>query len=337
MFSAAVQRLSKRRLHSGYPPKRNGAKDNAQYPLKKRYHVTLGHVFTLTEKILPPRIPKPYFTLAVKLADDASDSDGHKQPRAAPRNRLRSGRSQDRHPCQLRHLLRRIPLRATSNALQRDGSKYIVVQLSPTQAGAPVFPAVLAAQPANLPIKPNITRIDPNIDNSYGEQANLQLERELPDDTSISIGYIHLRGLHLIISRNINAPRFPASAGLPNLGRPDANWGNISRFESSGDSYYNGMVVAFNKRTARWASLRVSYTLSKAIDDAGNFFFSTPQNNFNIRTTGGFRITTSATALSSAAHSKRPEQEAARGLDAFCAAFSWAISSPTPRGCALTS
>jgi hypothetical protein len=177
----------------------------------------------------------------------------------------------------------RIPLRATSNALQRDGSKYIVVQLAPAQAGAPVFPEVLAAHPTALPIKPNITRIDPHIENSHGVQANLQLERELPGDASISIGYIHLRGLHLIMSRNINAPRFPASAGAPNAGRPDPSWGNISRFESSGDSYYNGMVVAFNKRAAGWASLRASYTLSKAIDDAGNFFFSTPQNNFDLR------------------------------------------------------
>jgi hypothetical protein len=78
-------------------------------------------------------------------------------------------------------------------------------------------------------------------------------------------------------------PRFAPSAGVPNLGRPDPNWGNISRFESSGDSYYNGLVVSFSKRAARWASLRVSYTLSKAIDDAGNFFFSTPQDNFNVR------------------------------------------------------
>ena len=38
-----------------------------------------------------------------------------------------------------------------------------------------------------------------------------------------------------------------------------------------------------NQRAARWASLRVSYTLSKTIDDAGNFFFSTVQDNFNIR------------------------------------------------------
>jgi len=177
----------------------------------------------------------------------------------------------------------RIPLRATSNALQRDGSKYLVVQLSPGQPGAPVFPNVLAVQPSTLPTKPNITRIDPNIEASYSQQANLQIERELPGNAVVAIGYLHLRGLHVILSRNVNVPAVPTSAGIPNLGRPDPNWGNIGRFESSGTSNYDGMVVSFNKRAARWANCRVSYTLSKTIDDAGNFFFSTVQNNFNIR------------------------------------------------------
>ncbi|HKG97928.1 MAG TPA: TonB-dependent receptor, partial [Pyrinomonadaceae bacterium] len=95
----------------------------------------------------------------------------------------------------------RIPLRATSNALQRDGSKFLSVQLSPAQPGAPVFPNVLAIQPAALPTKPNITRIDPNIETSYGQQANLQIERELPGNAVISVGYLHLRALHVILSR----------------------------------------------------------------------------------------------------------------------------------------
>src|SRR5947207_2088217 len=43
------------------------------------------------------------------------------------------------------------------------------------------------------------------------------------------------------------------------------------------------MVISFNKRAARWANVRMSYTLSKTTDDAGNVFFSTPQNNFNLR------------------------------------------------------
>ena len=138
-------------------------------------------------------------------------------------------------------------------------------------------------QPATLPTKPNITRIDPNIETSYSQQANLQIERELPGNAIVSVGYLHLRARHVILSRNVNVPTVPASAGIPNLGRPDPNWGNISRFESSGNSSYDGMVVSFNKRAARWANVRVSYTLSKTIDDAGNFFFSSVQDNFNIR------------------------------------------------------
>ncbi|HST23500.1 MAG TPA: carboxypeptidase regulatory-like domain-containing protein [Blastocatellia bacterium] len=219
----------------------------------------------------------------------------------------------------------RIPLRATSNALQRDGSKYLVAQVSPTQPGAPVFPNALAALPAALSIKPNLTRIDQNIKNSYSQQANLQIERELPGNASISVGYIHLRGLHLILSRNVNVPRFPASAGVPNLGRPDPNFGNIGRFESSGDSYYNGLVVSFNKRMSQWASLRTSYTLSKAIDTSGNFFFSTPQNNDNLRDERGLsdndqrhRLTVSGTLEVPRARGESAFRRAVEGIGLNC-------------------
>ena len=176
----------------------------------------------------------------------------------------------------------RIPTRATSNALQRDGSKYIVAILSRTSPGAPIFPNVLAAAPSVLTTKPSITRIDPNIENSASQQANLQIERELPFNASLSVGYLYLRGQHIILSRNVNVPRCTAAVDA-NLCRPDPNFGNISRYEGSGDSYYNGLVASFNKRQGDWATVRFSYTLSKSIDDAGNFFFSSPQNNFNLR------------------------------------------------------
>jgi hypothetical protein len=156
-----------------------------------------------------------------------------------------------------------------------------VAVLSFGQAGAPAFPHTLAAFPSGL--LASITAIDPRIRNSYSEQANLQLERELPYNSSLSVSYIHLRGLHLIVSRNVNVPTAPASAGITNLGRPDPRFANVSRYESSADSYYNGMTVSFNKRANSWAGVRLSYTLSKTIDDAGNFFFYTPQNNFNLR------------------------------------------------------
>ena len=175
----------------------------------------------------------------------------------------------------------RIPLRATSNALQRDGSKYRVAVLSFGQEGAPAFPNVLASLPANLLV--SVTTIDPGIRSAYSQQANVQIERELSGAMSLSAAYLHVRGEHIILSRNVNVPRFPAAAGVFNLGRPDSRFGNISRFESSGDSYYDGLLVSFQRRFSRRARARVSYTLSKAIDDVGNAFFFSPQDNFNLR------------------------------------------------------
>ncbi|HKG59970.1 MAG TPA: carboxypeptidase regulatory-like domain-containing protein [Pyrinomonadaceae bacterium] len=215
----------------------------------------------------------------------------------------------------------RLPLRATSNALQRDGSKYIVVQLSPTQPGAPIFPNILSVQPATLPTKPNITRIDPNIETSYSQQANFQIERELPGNAVVSVGYLHVRALHLILSRNANVPTVPVSAGIPNLGRPDPNWGNISRFESSGKSSYDGMVVSYNQRATNWTSMRVSYTLSKAIDDAGNFFFSSVQNNFDINDDRGLSDNDQRHRLVVSGSLEAPPHSKATGFQRFLCGF----------------
>ena len=228
----------------------------------------------------------------------------------------------------------RLPLRATSNALQREGSKYVVVQLAPTQAGAPIFPNVLTAQPATLITKPNITRIDPNIEASFSQQGNVQLESLLPGNTLLSVGYLYLRGRHIILSRNVNVPTSPASAGVPNLGRPNPNFGNISRYESSGDSYYNGMIVSLNKRATRWTSLRVSYTLSKALDDTGNFFFSSPQNNLNVRDDQGLadndqrhRLVVSGTVEAPQTNSDSP---ARRLLNGFQLSYIFSTASRLP-------
>jgi hypothetical protein len=204
----------------------------------------------------------------------------------------------------------RVPLRATSNALQRDGSKYRVALLSFGQAGAPVFPFQAPAFPDGQFI--NITTIDRNIQNSYAQQAGLEIERRF-GALELTGGYQWLRGLHLILSRNVNVPTLTAAQataqGVANLGRPDSRYGNVSRYEGAGDSYYNGLAVSAQYRFTRGTSLRLSYNLSKAIDNVGNFFFSSPQNNFNLRDDRGLsdndqkhRVTLSAVAESPFAH-----------------------------------
>jgi hypothetical protein len=189
-------------------------------------------------------------------------------------------------------------------------------------------------QPSTLPTKPNITRIDPNIETSYSRQANFQIERELPGNAVVSIGYLNLRAYHVILSRNVNVPTVPASAGIPNLGRPDPTWGNVSRFESSGRSNYDGMVVSFNKRAARWANVRVSYTLSKTIDDAGNFFFSSVQNNFDIQDDRGLSDNDQRHRLVVSGSLEAPEQGNTNGfqraLRGFQFGYIFTYASPLP-------
>ena len=117
--------------------------------------------------------------------------------------------------------------------------------------------------------------------NAYSQQVNLEIEQQLGRNNSVSIGYQHVRGLHLIISVNQNVPTCVAS-GNNNGCRPNPNYANNSQYSPLADSHYDGLHVSFVQRPARWGHYRVSYTYSKALDNVGEFFFSSPIDNFNI-------------------------------------------------------
>ena len=180
----------------------------------------------------------------------------------------------------------RVPLRALSNALQSsnnttniNGSTFVTASLSPTQTGAPSFPSILPNLPSGVLV--NFTTMAPHMQNAYSEQASLQVEQQLGESSSIGISYQHVRGLHLIISVNQNTPTCVAT-GSNNGCRPNASYGNNKQYQSAADSYYDGLSVSYVQRPVRWGSYRVSYTWSKAMDNVGEFFFSSPINNFNI-------------------------------------------------------
>jgi len=182
----------------------------------------------------------------------------------------------------------RVPLRALANALLSAGNttdvahlSQISISLSPTQAGAPVFPNILSALTLPPGILFNFTTMNRQMQNAYSEQANLEVERQLGRNNTVSIGYQHVRGLHLIISVNQNVPTCVA-AGTNNGCRPNPNYANNSQYSPRADSYYDGMHVSFVQRPARWGHYRVSYSYSKALDNVGEFFFSSPIDNFNI-------------------------------------------------------
>ncbi len=182
----------------------------------------------------------------------------------------------------------RVPLRALANALlsannTTDPAKLsqISISLSPGQIGAPVFPNILSnlALPAGVLF--NFTTMNPHIQNAYSEQGNFEIERQFGSNSSLSVGYQHVRGLHLIISMNQNVPTCTAS-GSNNGCRPNPNYGNNSQYSSLADSHYDGLHVSFVQRPVRWGNYRISYTYSKALDNVGEFFFSGPIDQFNI-------------------------------------------------------
>jgi hypothetical protein len=102
----------------------------------------------------------------------------------------------------------------------------------------------------------------------------------------MAVGYLHTRTSGLILSRNVNVPTVSAAEaalrGIPNLGRPDPAIANDSRFGGLGTGRYDGLTVSLRHDRPGRAGGRVSYTLSDARDDAGNAFFFTPQDNFDI-------------------------------------------------------
>jgi hypothetical protein len=182
----------------------------------------------------------------------------------------------------------RVPLRALANALLSASNttdpeqlSQISVSLSPTQTGAPAFPGILSQLTLPPGVLFNFSTMDPRMQNAYSEQGSVEIEQQLGNRSTLSVGYQHVRGLHLIISVNQNVPRCTAS-GTNNGCRPNPAFGNNSQYSSLADSHYDGLHVSFVQRPSRWGSYRISYTYSKALDNVGEFFFSSPINNFDV-------------------------------------------------------
>ena len=181
----------------------------------------------------------------------------------------------------------RVPLRALANAILSAGNttdlsrlQQTNVSLSPSQAAAPRFPSVLPG-PVPLVTLVNLTTMDPHMQNAHSTQASVEIERQIGPSTTVSAGYQYVRGDDLIISINQNVPSCVA-AGTNNGCRPVSAYANNSQYSPRARSTYHGMHVSLLQRPARWGYYRISYSLSKAMDDVGEFFFSSPIDPFDL-------------------------------------------------------
>ncbi len=119
----------------------------------------------------------------------------------------------------------RVPLRALANALLSAANTTDLanlqqnsISLSPGQAGAPTFPNILTAAVPSVTLT-NLTTMDRHMQNAYSRQASIEVEQQIGDRGTFSVGYQYVRGEDLIVQINQNVPSC-VPAGTNNGCRP---------------------------------------------------------------------------------------------------------------------
>ncbi len=127
------------------------------------------------------------------------------------------------------------------------------------------------------PIPPSVTTYDRNLRTTYAQQWNFTVQTDLLEDTVLSVGYNGSRGIKLIGARDINQPA--PSPAQPNY-RPLPIFSDINLIASSFDSVYHSLQAQFQCRFQTGLTGLFSYTWSKSIDNASNFFASAGDANY---------------------------------------------------------
>jgi carboxypeptidase family protein/TonB-dependent receptor-like protein len=139
-----------------------------------------------------------------------------------------------------------------------------------------------------FPLPDSALAIQRDLRTGYMQHWNLNIEREYGNHTLFEVAYVGSKGTKLLTARDINQPQPQIlPPGLPFVPRPDPRFDDIDLLESRGNSNYHALQARFQQRLFRGLTSLVSYTWSKSIDDASNFFSSAgdpnfPQNSYNV-------------------------------------------------------
>ncbi len=129
----------------------------------------------------------------------------------------------------------------------------------------------------------------PDYRNTYSEQAEFGIERDLGKEFSLALSYIHVRTLHIPRARDKNLKPAPFAPTGPN-NVPVRRWNGPgcagalvvncffnplllqdNVYESQASATYDGGIIELTKRWGRRSSLFANYTWSKALDEVTDF------------------------------------------------------------------
>lgn len=127
------------------------------------------------------------------------------------------------------------------------------------------------------PLPPSVTTYDRNMRTSYAQQWNFTVQSEVLEDTVLSVGYNGTRGTKLVGARDVN--QAAPSPAQPNY-RPLPTFSDINLIGSGFDSVYHSLQAQFQCRLQSGLTGLFTYTWSKSLDNASNFFASAGDANY---------------------------------------------------------
>ncbi|HEV7891959.1 MAG TPA: TonB-dependent receptor [Pyrinomonadaceae bacterium] len=145
--------------------------------------------------------------------------------------------------------------------------------------------------PANFPfpLPDSALAIQRDLRTPYMQHWNANVQRELGRNGVLEVAYVGSKGTKLLSARDINQPQPSVlPPNLPFVPRPNPFFDDINLIESRASSSYHSLQARFQQRLSRGLAMLASYTWSKSIDDASNFFTSAgdpnfPQNSYDLR------------------------------------------------------
>jgi hypothetical protein len=190
--------------------------------------------------------------------------------------------------------------------------------LAPNQQ-TPQFPSFLT-NTSSFGAGSNLSIVDPSFRVPYVLESNLEIQREIAANTTITVGTMWTHGVHLLASsaydKNLISPTgttmyyiCPAGVGQGVAGSPDPSpgacpsapvtvqnldagrlneglltsaVGQINALISPGVNNYNSLYVQIQRRVAHGLSMMTSYTYSKALQTGADF-----NNQFDLSNTHG--------------------------------------------------
>ncbi|HYV84025.1 MAG TPA: carboxypeptidase regulatory-like domain-containing protein [Pyrinomonadaceae bacterium] len=133
------------------------------------------------------------------------------------------------------------------------------------------------------PTQQTIWQVDPNLQAPTVFLLGTQVERQLPRNITMFVGFYNIHITHVIRARDVNAPLpFTITELTPNGIRPDPTKGEVNRYEASGIFNQRQFFIGFNSRLSRMFQLSGNYSLSKSSNDTdgqGSALF--PMNSYD--------------------------------------------------------